>query len=114
MKKIAYLLFAFIALQTANAQKASTPNEVSNPKEMASKEFNDLDKAVPMDDNLKSSYATLFMMRAQEIASTTDETKKKEIYEMYGQKIWWGFTDEQRNLLKQNKELYAKIMFYKK
>jgi len=114
MKKIAYLLFAFIALQTANAQKTATLNAAQNPKEIASKEFIELTKAIPMDDNLKSSYATLFIMREQEVASTTDEAKKKEIYEMYGQKIWWGFSEEQRKQLKGNQELYSKIMFYKK
>lgn len=113
MKKIVYLLFAFIAFQTANAQKSATLNAVQNPKDIALAEITALSKAVPMDENLKSSYATLFVMRSQEIASTADEEKKKAIFEMYGQKMWLGFSDEQRKILKENKELYNKLMFYK-
>lgn len=111
MKNIAIALFTFLAIQIAGAQKTIEP---ANPKVVAKIEFENLCKVVPMDENLKSSYATLFMMREQEIASTTDEIKKKEIFEMYGQKMWWGFNEEQRSLLKENKELYNQLMVYKK
>ncbi len=111
MKKIALLLFTFLTVQIVAAQKST---KETNPKIVAQTEIEELSKAVPMDDNLKSSYATLFVLRAQEVASTSDEAKKKEIFEMYGQKIWWGFTEEQRRIFEANKELYNKIMVYKK
>ncbi|RXR22128.1 MULTISPECIES: hypothetical protein [Flavobacterium] len=111
MKKIAIALFTFFAVQIAAAQKTT---ETANPKVVAASEIEALSKAVPMDDNLKSSYATLFVLRAQEIASTTDEAKKKEIFDMYAQKLWWGLNEEQRAKLEANKDLYNKIMVYKK
>ncbi|MEN9337007.1 MAG: hypothetical protein RLZZ500_1994 [Bacteroidota bacterium] len=111
MKKIALALITFFAVQFASAQKTA---ETANPKTVAATEIEQLSKVVPMDDNLKSSYATLFVLRAQEVASTSDEAKKKEIFDMYAQKLWWGLNEEQRAKLEANKELYNKIMVYKK
>ena len=86
MKKIVFALFAFLAVQLSMAQDKQ--NTVAlQPKEVAATEMEALLKVVKLDDNLKTSFTQLFIMRAEQVQSATDESTKKAIYERYGTKL---------------------------
>ncbi|SHF60092.1 hypothetical protein SAMN05444377_11363 [Flavobacterium fontis] len=112
MKKIVFALFAFLAVQLSMAQDKQ--NTVAlQPKEIAATEMEALLKVVKLDDNLKTSFTELFIMRAEQVQNAPDESTKKAIYERYGSKLLSGLNEEQRQALKANTELYQKLIFYK-
>lgn len=113
MKKIAFIMFAFLAIQFAEAQKTPTLKAAGNPKEIALNEINELAKIVQLDDKMKENFHQVFLMRAEEVNNASTAEEKKKIYEMYGEKIVWGLTPEQRKLLESNRGFYERLTVYK-
>jgi tetrahydrodipicolinate N-succinyltransferase len=116
MKKIIVIASLFLAFSfNASAQEASKAKSVKSVEitpESISKDIANLTKTVTMEESLKKDMNTLLYMRMDALKEVKSEDEKKAIFEMYGKKILGGFTPDQMNQLKSNKELLLKLTQY--
>lgn len=111
MKKIiciVVLVFAFS--YTAKAQDAS--KNLQNLKEKAINEMAEINKVIKLDSKLNDDLTTLLVMRDEILGNTRTEEEKKALFERFGAKFLGGLTEEQREALKKNKNIYERLMVY--
>lgn len=122
MKKIVAILFLFAfgfgmnaqtTLSAANVESTRTKEAKLNPKEAAHRDVSEITSIIEVTPEFKNDLMTLFMMREEAMQNAATEDEKVITYQRFAEKMMSGFTDEQRKLLEQKPELYARLMKYK-
>ncbi len=109
MKKIALLFVLFLGFSlTSSAQELKVEKGLDRTEMI--KGVNEVASFLKIDNSLKDAFTQLVDMRLEALSNAATAEEKVKINERFNRKVLSGLTEEQRTQLKNNKEMYKKVI----